>query len=303
METTSAEKYYNITKIDIQQFFQDTVDFINEGYPSILSYYEGGDLPADSFKVLDDLLVRAESIDAAFFNFSDQMKTLDMWDLLDTFEDSWGQLLTINNTSKWMRSSRVGRYDGKFYLERALKDFENFEQVASSVGSNDPQNDWEEIAVSNFIIEEDYSPRSGGPIFKISLSSSANFGIQTVVDSLVGERILGKDVDKRFYFANNDLAIVEYKDAINQTIDTIMNTLKGDIPEFPEDGVSNEFIGTNVSAIQYPTLFRNLSTMFAKDDRFIEVNLLSLSRKDDYIIMKIKIKTINSDSYITNISV
>lgn len=303
METTSAEKYHNITKIDIQQFFQDTVDFINEGYPSILSYYEGGDLPADSFKVLDDLLVRAESIDAAFFNFSDQMKTLDMWDLLDTFEDSWGQLLTINNTSKWMRSSRVGRYDGKFYLERALKDFENFEQVASSVGSNDPQNDWEEIAVSNFIIEEDYSPRSGGPIFKISLSSSANFGIQTVVDSLVGERILGKDVDKRFYFANNDLAIVEYKDAINQTIDTIMNTLKGDIPEFPEDGVSNEFIGTNVSAIQYPTLFRNLSTMFAKDDRFIEVNLLSLSRKDDYIIMKIKIKTINSDSYITNISV
>ena len=303
METTSAEKYYNITKIDIQQFFQDTVDFINEGYPSILSYYEGGDLPADSFKVLDDLLVRAESIDAAFFNFSDQMKTLDMWDLLDTFEDSWGQLLTINNTSKWMRSSRVGRYDGKFYLERALKDFENFEQVASSVGSNDPQNDWEEIAVSNFIIEEDYSPRSGGPIFKISLSSSANFGIQTVVDSLVGERILGKDVDKRFYFANNDLSIVEYKDAINQTIDTIMNTLKGDIPEFPEDGVSNEFIGTNVSAIQYPTLFRNLSTMFAKDDRFIEVNLLSLSRKDDYIIMKIKIKTINSDSYITNISV
>lgn len=303
METTSAEKYYNITKIDIQQFFQDTVDFINEGYPSILSYYEGGDLPADSFKVLDDLLVCAESIDAAFFNFSDQMKTLDMWDLLDTFEDSWGQLLTINNTSKWMRSSRVGRYDGKFYLERALKDFENFEQVASSVGSNDPQNDWEEIAVSNFIIEEDYSPRSGGPIFKISLSSSANFGIQTVVDSLVGERILGKDVDKRFYFANNDLAIVEYKDAINQTIDTIMNTLKGDIPEFPEDGVSNEFIGTNVSAIQYPTLFRNLSTMFAKDDRFIEVNLLSLSRKDDYIIMKIKIKTINSDSYITNISV
>lgn len=303
METTSAEKYYNITKIDIQQFFQDTVDFINEGYPSILSYYEGGDLPADSFKVLDDLLVRAESIDAAFFNFSDQMKTLDMWDLLDTFEDSWGQLLTINNTSKWMRSSRVGRYDGKFYLERTLKDFENFEQVASSVGSNDPQNDWEEIAVSNFIIEEDYSPRSGGPIFKISLSSSANFGIQTVVDSLVGERILGKDVDKRFYFANNDLAIVEYKDAINQTIDTIMNTLKGDIPEFPEDGISNEFIGTNVSAIQYPTLFRNLSTIFAKDDRFIEVNLLSLSRKDDYIIMKIKIKTINSDSYITNISV
>lgn len=303
METTSAEKYYNITRIDIAQFFQDVVDFINQGYPSILSYYEGGNLPANSLKVLDDLLFRAEKIDAAFYNFSGQMKTTDMWDLLDTFEDTWGQLLTINNTSKWMRSSRVGRYDGKFYLERALADFENFEQVASSVGSNDPQNDWENIAIDNFIIEEKYSPRNGGPIFKISLSSTANFGIQTVVDSLVGERILGKDIDKRFYFKDNDLAIVEYKDAINQTIDTIMNTLKRDIPEFPEDGISNEFVGTNVSAIQYPTLFRNLSTMFAKDDRFIEVNLLSLTREDDYIIMKIKIRTVNSDSFITNINV
>lgn len=300
---TSAEKYYNITKIDIQQYFQDIVSFINEGYPSILSYYEGGDLPAASFKTLDNLLERSESIDAAFYNFSSQMTTLDMWELLDNFEDAWGQLLTINNTSKWMRSSKVGRYDGKFYLERSLSDFEDFEQVALSVGSNDPQNDWEQIAVNNFINEEAYSPRNGGPIFKISLSSTANFGIQTVVDSLVGENIMGKDIDRHFYFKDNDLAIVKYKDAINQTIDTIMNTLKGNIPEFPEDGISNEFVGTNVSAIQYPTLFRNLSSMFAKDDRFIEVNLLSLSRKDDYIIMKIKIVTVNNDSFITNINV
>lgn len=303
METTSVEKYYDITRIDIRQFFEGVATFISDDYPSILSYYEGGNVPASAFKTLDSLLLQCESIDAAFFRFSSQMKTLDMWDLLDAFEDSWGQLLTINNTSKWMRSSRVGRYDSKFYLERSLKDYENFEQVAASVGSNDPQNDWEDIAINNFITEEDYSPRDGGPIFKINLSSTANFGIQTVVDSLVGESILGKDIDKRFYFANNDLAIVEYKDAINQTVDTTMNTLKGDIPEFPEDGISNEFIGTNVSAIQYPTLFRNLSTMFAKDDRFIEVNLLSLYRKDDYIIMKIKVKTVNNDSYITNINI
>lgn len=303
METTSVEKYYDITKIDIRQFFEDVATFISDDYPSILSYYGGGDVPARAFKTLDALLSQCEEIDAAFFRFSGQMKTLDMWDLLDTFEDSWGQLLTINNTSKWMRSSRVGRYDGKFYLERSLKDYENFEQVAASVGSNDPQNDWEDITINNFIREEDYSPRDGGPIFKISLSSTANFGIQTVVDSLVGESILGKDIDKRFYFANNDLAVVQYKDAVNQTVDTVMNTLKGDIPEFPEDGISNEFVGTNVSAIQYPTLFRNLSTMFAKDDRFIEVNLLSLYRKDDYIIMKIKVKTVNNDSYITNISI
>lgn len=303
MEITNAEKFYNATKIDIAGFFHDVINFLNDDYPSILSYYGGGDLPASSFKTLDNLLSRSERIDAAFRNFSDLMTTMDMWDLLDTFEDTWGQLLTVNNTGKWMRSSRVGRYDGKFYLERSLSDFENFEQVSESVGSDDPQNDWEDIAVRNLIEEEAYSPRNGGPIFKISLSTTANFGIDTVVDSLTGNNILGKDIDKQFHFEDNDVATVMYKKAIDQSIDTIMNTLKGDIPEFPEDGVSNEFVGSNVAAIQYPTLFRNLSTMFAKDDRFVEVNLLSLTRQDDYIIMKINVKTVNNDNFITNINV
>lgn len=303
MEITNAEKFYNATKIDIAGFFHDVINFLNDDYPSILSYYGGGDLPASSFKTLDNLLSRSERIDAAFRNFSDLMTTMDMWDLLDTFEDTWGQLLTVNNTGKWMRSSRVGRYDGKFYLERSLSDFENFEQVSESVGSDDPQNDWEDIAVRNLIEEEAYSPRNGGPIFKISLSTTANFGIDTVVDGLTGNNILGKDIDKQFHFEDNDVATVMYKKAIDQSIDTIMNTLKGDIPEFPEDGVSNEFVGSNVAAIQYPTLFRNLSTMFAKDDRFVEVNLLSLTRQDDYIIMKINVKTVNNDNFITNINV
>lgn len=97
-----------------------------------------------------------------------------------------------------MRSSKVGTYDSTFYLQRTLSDYENFEDVARSVGSADPQNDWENIAVRNLINEEDYSAEQGGPMFKISFAPTANFSIQTVVDHLIGERILGKDIDKNF---------------------------------------------------------------------------------------------------------
>lgn len=302
MTMDKFEYYYSVTKIDIKQFFQDALSFIESGYPRILSYYSGGDVPGSSFDELDRLLGVCGEIDSAFFLFSSQLETLDMWELLDQFDDTWGKLLTINNTSKWMRSSRVGRYDSKFYLERLLGDFDNFEKVSKTLGFDSPQDDWEQIAIDNFIREEDYSPRNGGPIFKVSLSSTASFGIQNIVDSLVDKRVLGKDIDKRFYFTDNDLAIVEYEDAVTQAIDTILNTKKGDIPEFPEDGVANETVGSNIAIIQYPSLFRNLSSMFYKDNRFIEINLLSLDRKADYVNMKIKIVTINKDSFITNIN-
>lgn len=299
----SLEQFKEITGVDIGAFFQDYTTLVNSYYAAIIAYYEGGDLPGDGFRLVDQLLKQSEAIETAFYDHNNELNLLVFWELLDNFEEIKTSLLSIKNTGKWMRSSKVGTYDSTFYLQRTLSDYENFEDVARSVGSADPQNDWENITVRNLINEEDYSAEQGGPMFKISFAPTANFSIQTVVDHLIGERILGKDIDKKFHFANNDVAVVEYGDAIEQTVDTIISTLKGDIPEFPEDGISNDVIGTSVAVIQYPTLFRNLSAMFSKDDRFKEINLLSLEQKDDYVMMNINVVTVTNDSYLTNISI
>lgn len=311
MTQNSFDEFYRITKYDLKQYFQDYVDFTNTEYPKIVSYYNGGDVPRKSFEILDNMLKTAEEIEATFYLFSDQLNLLDYWEMLDNFEELWTKLLTIDNSGKWMRSSRVGRFSNKFYLDRGLGDFDNFEKVAHTAGYNNAQDSWEQIAVDNLIIEENYTPRNGldfksadrKNLFKISLSDTATFGIGNIVDSLVGENILGKDIDKRFFFDDNDLAVVKYRDAVEQTVDTILTTCAGDIPEFPEDGISNEFFGSNVAAFQYPTLFRNISSMFYKDNRFTEINLVSLSRKDDYVDMKLDIRTVNNDSILTNVNI
>lgn len=305
MEEPAAIRFKDITKIDMQSFLEEAVDFFQTGYANILNYYQGGDVPTDSFVELDSLLKTCEKIDAAFFQFSDQMLTSDMWDLAELFADIWGKLQTANNSSRWMRSSRVGRNDTKFYVNRLLNDRETFEQVARSLGSENPQDDWEDIAVRNLIQEEDYDATDNqkGVIFKVSLNTVISYGIENIVDNPIGDKILGKDMDKCFHFDNNDIATVEGRDAVDQTIDTILNTMKGSIPEFPEDGADNDDIGANVIIVKYPSLFRNLLNMFSKDARFKSVTLLSLERVDDYVMMKLNIETVDRDSYLTNIKI
>ena len=296
----AVDKFEKITGYNIRGFFDSCKEFFSEDFGNISSYYLGGVMDGKSFRLLDDLIRECESIESLFFKFKAQLNETEMFELLETLGEIYNKLLTTKNLSRWLRSSNVGKYDQSFFVDRSLRDNESLEDVSESLGSSDIQNDWMDIAIRNSIIEEDYT-KDSSPVFKVKLNQTINFQIENLVDNLVGKNVLGKDMDVNFRFEDNDVAIVKYNDAVIQTINTIVSTLKGDIPEFRNDGVSNEFIGTNVVSIQYPTIFRNLSEMFLKDGRFKEVSLLGLDRVEDSVFMRIKIVTVNNDSHITNI--
>ena len=144
-----------------------------------------------------------------------------------------------------------------------IRQGETIEAIAAEVGYSEPQEDWFNVALSNQLIEEEYTP-DGGKIISISFQNNANLVIDNIVDSLKGKNVLGKDIQRRFEFANNDLVTVEYEKAIEQALYIILGTVKGGIPEFPEDGTSSDSVGSNTNTIEYPSLFRNLLAMFRK---------------------------------------
>lgn len=298
----ALDKFEKITGYNLREFFESCKKFFSEDFSNISSYYSGGNMVGESFGKIDELLKSCESIESIFFKYKSRLNDTEMFDLLDAFENINVKLLTTKNLGKWLRSSSVGRYNQSFFVDRSLKNNENFEDVSESLGSSDGQNDWIDIAISNSVREEDYT-KDSSPVFKVRLNQTINYQIENIVDNLVSKNILGKDIDANFRFEGGDVAIVNYDNAVLQTISTITSTLKGDIPEFTNDGVSNEFIGTNVASIQYPTLFRNLSEMFLKDGRFKEISLLGLDRKEDSVFMNIKIITVNNDVHITNIQI
>lgn len=128
--------------------------------------------------------------------------------------------------------------------------------------------------------------------------------VSTVIDTLIGDKILGKDISVKFSFdETGDLITVNSHDAMVQALNIIASSLTGSIPEFPDYGISNEFIGTTVNAIQYPSIFKSVMNMFQRDSRWESVELLDLRIKEDNVFLTVKAKAITNQEYLTNITV
>lgn len=304
MQGTVLETFKKQTGCDIQSFLTDFVEFCNTYYPIIVSYYEGQDVKVEgAFAKLDNLMKRAGEIEPLFDLKASGMNNIEYWELLDQFTECQTKLLTINNSSKWLRSAILGRYSPVVAVNRVLGTKESFEQVSASLGSDNRDDDWIDIAKKNLVTEEDYTALDGGGIFKINIRDVGGNPIWNIVDNPDSKKILGKDINKSFKIRNGDLATVEYDDAVLQAFDTVMNARKGSIPEFPSYGITDETIGVSFQALQYPVLFRNLLDMFGLDARFTELTLLDLYREQDSIFMKVQVRLVTNDTLVTNIEI
>lgn len=304
MDTRIFERFQTITGYDIKSYLENFVLFCRNSFPTIVQYYNGKTVDTKKvFSELDYLLEQTETIESLFALKANQMDTIDYWELLDVFTNSQTKLWTINNSSKWFRSAIIGRYGDNTVVQRTLKSRETFENVASSLGISESDDSWVDIARPNQVEEEDYTPDDGSPMFRINMKTSGVSPIDNIVDSLSEKSILGKDIDKKFTFSGNDLATVEYDDAVRQALDTILNSIQGSIPEFPEYGFADTAIGVSMKALSYPTIIKNMMDMFSRDGRWDEVNILDLYVKDDNVFCKINARTVTNNYIVTNVQI
>ena len=297
-----TEDFQRIMGHDIGTFFQEFKLFCQTEYPLIVQYYQGGTMDATAFEKLNKLILQSEQIEGSFERYPSALTTLDTWELLDTFSEVQTKLATIKNSSKWLRSSRRDNISPSVSVERFLRTGENFERVSQDLGDQDSQNSWIDIAIPNYCMETDYTDEKG-TLYRINLQNDEGLQVNNVVDNLVGETVLGKDVSKEFDFSGNDLAYVEYQSCIEQTLGTIIESVKGDFPEFPTYGIPSEMIGTNVNSLQYPTLIKSILNMFQRDSRWREVEVVEIKTEKDSTFMKLKCVTILNDVYTTNLKI
>lgn len=147
----ALETFKKQTGYDIQSFFESFALFANSYYPLIVAYYTGQDDIdiGDSFGRLDTLLKQSREIEPLFTLKATGLARIDSWELLDMFTECQTKLWTIDNSSRWLRSAIIGRYGMNVALQRVLKTRETFENVSSQLGSNNPQDDWVDIARNN----------------------------------------------------------------------------------------------------------------------------------------------------------
>lgn len=296
------EKFLSVTGYNIKNFFQSYVDFCSEYYPYIVDYYQGGEINADSFYELDKLIAQINIIEPLFQLHENKLDDISMWELLESFSEIVTKLTTIKNSDRWLRSASVGRTN-TLQLEKQLRTGETFETVSEQLELENPEDDWVDIVVPQYIIEEDYITGQGSNTFSVNLKNVGINYVDNVVDTLVDENILGKDLSTEFVFENEDLKIIKFQKSMEQALRIILEAVKGCIPEFTDYGLPSDFIGQTTNAIQYPIIFKSLMNMFQRDNRWASAELIDLKKVEDSIFMKVRATTVTKEDFLINVPI
>lgn len=296
------EKFLSVTGYNIKDFFQSYIDFCSEYYPYIVDYYQGGEINADSFYELDKLIAQINIIEPLFQLHENKLDDISMWELLESFSEIVTKLTTIKNSDRWLRSASVGRTN-TLQLEKQLRTGETFETVSEQLELENPEDDWVDIVVPQYIIEEDYITGQGSNTFSVNLKNVGINYVDNVVDTLVDENILGKDLSTEFVFENEDLKIIKFQKSMEQALQIILEAVKGCIPEFTDYGLPSDFIGQTTNAIQYPIIFKSLMNMFQRDNRWASAELIDLKKVEDSIFMKVRATTVTKEDFLINVPI
>jgi hypothetical protein len=169
---------------------------------------------------------------------------------------------------------------------RILRQNQSLENLGYETG-----NKWEDLAIGNGIIEEDYTIEGGNSVrtpLKFYFNSQ---NIESCVVSPVGEEIYGRDIEKEFILKNSDIVVLDNKETLFQTCYILISLVKGAIPFRKNMGIGNQdFVGT-VAGFSYPVILRQISDSFKTDDSFSSISLVSIKRDLDKISLDFLIET------------
>lgn len=298
METLTndtLDQFKKLTSYDITPFLSDYVDFTDIHYPVIGSFFAGDTnvYPQDSFSLLDSLTARYQRIVDIFSVNNTRLSNYQFWILLEAVEDIGLALATANNSSKWLRSSKTSKgYLKNTQVNYLGKQGQGLEGVEKDfLHSDDPEEDWVDLALNNDLREEDYT-LDGGYLIKATFSNQASVILNSVVDNIdSAEKTYGIDIDQNLRFVNNDLAVLSYQDTVIQSANILAGLQQGDNPVFPDLGIDRRIVGSSTAAIAYPAIFRQLAQSFATDDSFKAFTVLDVTRNQDSALLSFSVET------------
>lgn len=301
------EKFNSISNYPLDDFFNESRNFFDNDYVNIFNFFSGNieTLDKKNIKKLNQLVEQSIIISNIFQDKKRMFKTVDFWELLDTFEDIKTKLQTTIKIPKYVRSSIIGNSNKSgFVFDYNLSSEQTLEGITSNILSEkNQQNSWTSIAIENDLKEIDYDI-VGGKNLKLRKLVFQNNLVTSMIDLTIGEKIYGKDLKRFLNFKNNDLETLEYKETAIQCAEILSTLTKGDIPEFENLGIDSSFYkGSNYSQLNYPSIVRELKRNFKTDDLFQNFEIKSFKLIDGDIFIEYSVDTKYDLVIIKNITI
>lgn len=285
-----------ITSCNIEEILTDATNFLVGPYNRIVSYYSGEKTKVSQadFNLFDEVERKVEVAFSVFRTQSNAFNNLKWWLLLDILEQIDSRLKSLRKINKWSKSSQTSfafvPTQQAFYTN---KQHQTLERVAQDVlKKRNPTDDWFDIAIANKLEEEDYTSEGGTSMLLSFPSINNGIDISAVVDTMVGDNILGKDLDRDLRFENDDLKVLSTTETVQQSVEILAGLRKNDNPDFPDQGLQSSIvIGGNRASLNFPIITRQYIETFASDDSLKNFQLLSLQVVEDGLEIKFQIQT------------
>jgi hypothetical protein len=279
-------------------FLTDVYLFFEDNYNYFVSYYSG-----DLKSLRDEDIEKFNSIKKRFIELDTKIQDaknlngLWDWQFVDFLDDLRESILKVPILWKYFKTERFGfRIRNGVQVQYVLPQGYTLERVSQDViGSNDPQNEWVEISKGNFLKEKDYD-HTGDVLLNLNIpNETGNVIINSIMDSAVGLKVLGKDIKRTIEFANDDLVVLDYIETFKQTCDILSSLKKNSIPEFPDLGLNN-IVATNVAnkGLAMNQMFKQINRVYASDDSIESINFKNVDFDNSSVFIDYEITAINS---------
>lgn len=271
--------------------------FVENNLPNILDFYMDQDSKLDqySFKFLNELTREVIIVDNLIKTNKSLMINMSDWEIVDFFEDVKIKIETFNNMQKWTRSSKniISWGQSSIQTDYVIAEYDTLETISSdSDNSKNEQNDWQKIALDNNLTEIEYTTKGGNKIkLNKTISDNPLFFLNSVIDTLSGEKLYGLDVNLKFNFVDDDLEVLGYKETALQSFKILLTLKKGDIPEFKNLGI-NTNIGNNVATLFYVSMTKQLTSTFDTDDSLRNFSIKDFFYKGGDVYIKASVDTL-----------
>lgn len=305
MELTPVEKFTKFTKIDVQSFLDRFSFFVSSRfYIAIYDYYNGvlKEPDAEAFEYLAILENDCNSILSQIKPFKKQLITIGDTNLLYQIEEAKIKLKTVRNLAFFLRTN-VGNDNG-IETKYVLGKNETLQDVSDNVlNDEDFLNNWVQIALKNRVNEISYNTEGGLVVNLIANPNLSQGSVQSVLGSQIGNEALGRDIQRRIEFANDDVKILGNTETFLQSIKILLNLQRGDTPSNPRLGItSDNVVGSNLNTLNFPITLRELSNNFTQDDTIARFRVVNLERKDDYLLVNLEVTAITGESQTVTLS-
>lgn len=284
-----AISFQNITKFGLRQYFIDYRDFLTNDFPDVNNYYAGKTETIDAAKIkrLKDLITRSRNLLQQFSTFATKFSNVGFWELQQYCQDLNETLERITKLPKYNRVSKSPRgYKPYIQASYSVGGMRTMEDVAREIGETTTES---ELILNNDLEEENYDIDKLSNINAL-VNNTSGVVVDTILETPIGNRVYGRDIQRKIEIEGNDLKIVEWEDNVEQKVEILLMLEQGDIPEMPNLGRA-VIEGSNYRDYNYTELLTDLRNVFYQDDLFAYVGITDVSYKDGDISVNVEVNT------------